>query len=495
MWPDSMQQMRRLYVSLVIAILGLFVLLRCRRLTHYGLWFDETFSLYAARLGWRDLVGFVAKDVVHPPGFYLLLKVWVGLGGSALIWLKLLPLTAALLSIVFFVRLACELRLSKAEFGLAFFLISVNAYLIYYAQELRMYSALLCLTLWSLALFMRLTKDGAYRFPISLFLVNLLLIYTHYYGWLIVATQWCYLLLWRRNRLPQYSVGVFGLFVCYLPWVFLVTKTLIAKGGLAQNLQWLSRPQVSDVVWYYAMLNGTHRLAGTTAVGLIIFSFPVVVWLFNAARHPAESDLSLLKPLLFFSFIPVGFAFLGSYLLTQSIWGERYLIIASIPYLILISVAINRLPFATVRIVAALLSIAWATTATVAIMKRDDERLNWYSLTATLSKAESGQGKTKLYADSEFVASPIRFALETSGENRFEVIAANDMFGSPTLDIFQAAATENHFWMAFRAAPEETTSLEKKLYARGCHIDSRFFVSTANQRIVYFPVDCPWVTF
>ena len=42
---------------------------------------------HLARLGWRDLVNFVASDVVHPPLFYAVLKLWIGVGGESLLWL------------------------------------------------------------------------------------------------------------------------------------------------------------------------------------------------------------------------------------------------------------------------------------------------------------------------------------------------------------------------------------------------------------------------
>jgi len=66
--------MKPLPNRLFILIVAVFTGVRLWRLTSYGLWFDETFSLHAARLGLPELFKFTTTDIVHPPLFYVLLK-------------------------------------------------------------------------------------------------------------------------------------------------------------------------------------------------------------------------------------------------------------------------------------------------------------------------------------------------------------------------------------------------------------------------------------
>jgi len=47
----------------------LFVGVRLWRLDASCLWFDEVFSVHAARHGWAALLDFVALDLIHPPLF------------------------------------------------------------------------------------------------------------------------------------------------------------------------------------------------------------------------------------------------------------------------------------------------------------------------------------------------------------------------------------------------------------------------------------------
>jgi len=125
------------------------------------------------------------------------------IGGESLQWLRLFPALAAIAALVPFLLLARGLRLGAQETTLALLLAAANGYLVKYAQELRMYSLLLLFTLTSLWLFVRLLNSA--RAPrallFALFFVNLLLVYTHYYGWLVVACEAALLAYSDRRKL------------------------------------------------------------------------------------------------------------------------------------------------------------------------------------------------------------------------------------------------------------------------------------------------------
>ena len=74
-------------------LVALFLGVRLWRLDASCLWFDEVFSVHAARHGWGELLEFVALDLIHPPLFYLLLKVWMAVvgGGEPVWWQRLFP--------------------------------------------------------------------------------------------------------------------------------------------------------------------------------------------------------------------------------------------------------------------------------------------------------------------------------------------------------------------------------------------------------------------
>jgi uncharacterized membrane protein len=204
--------------TLVLTV-GLYVAARLWRLTSYSLRSDEIFSLQAARHDWSGLFAFIANDVVHPPLFYLLLKIWIGAGGESELWLRLFPVLTAVVTIWPFFLLCRELKLRGAEMSTALLLMAVNGYLIYYAQELRMYSLLLLLTVCSLLFFARFfnAANSINRNLIALFAVNLLLVYTQYFGWLVVGLELIFLALQERRKLASFSLSVLALILLFSP--------------------------------------------------------------------------------------------------------------------------------------------------------------------------------------------------------------------------------------------------------------------------------------
>ncbi|MCM3901341.1 MAG: glycosyltransferase family 39 protein, partial [Pyrinomonadaceae bacterium] len=137
-------------VPIFALIAGVFIGARLWGLTASCLWFDEVFSVHATRHEWMSLLGFVAADIVHPPLFYALLKVWISIGGESLLWLRLFPMLTSIAVIIPLFLLCRELHLGATAINLSLLLMAVNGYLIKYAQEVRMYSLLLFLTVCSL---------------------------------------------------------------------------------------------------------------------------------------------------------------------------------------------------------------------------------------------------------------------------------------------------------------------------------------------------------
>jgi 4-amino-4-deoxy-L-arabinose transferase-like glycosyltransferase len=235
----------------------LYVAARLWRLTGSCLWFDEIFGVHAARHTWGGLWSFVAADLIHPPLFYALLKIWVALGGESLQWLRLFPLLASVACLLPFFLLARELRLDRTQASIALLLLAVSGYLIKYAQEVRMYSLLLFFTLGSLWLFVRLLRQSgeARGLLLAVTACNLLLVYTHYYGWLVVGSEAAFLLLENRRRLKPFLLSAAALVLCFAPWVYACAAAARASvGGLAQNIGWIERPGLSEVAQFFALL-------------------------------------------------------------------------------------------------------------------------------------------------------------------------------------------------------------------------------------------------
>ncbi|MFN2455298.1 MAG: hypothetical protein ABR577_13875 [Pyrinomonadaceae bacterium] len=493
---------------------GLFVAARLWHLAAACLWFDELFSVHAARHEWRDLLSFVAADIVHPPLFYLLLKVWITIGGESLLWLRLFPAVAAIATLIPFFFLCRELKLRPAEINLAIVLMGVSGHLIKYAQELRMYSLLLLLTLCSLLLFVRFLNSKSKKRVALLFAVNLLLVYTHYFGWMVIGVEWLALLVWERRKLLLFSAASAGLALFFAPWAYAVVQAGGAKTEkVAQNIGWASRPGLYELAEYYASVSGLldpHRSATWLGgFGALVFGCSVALWLryfFKSNQYEDRHRVRTVKLLLLFSFAPIVFAFSLSYILPQSIWGTRHLIIAVVPYLLLVSVALHRLPLYQVRITALILVGCWSLFAAFLLLVRTDGDYVWCAwevLTRRMIQATpKDSGSVNVYAFEDLVAYHVWFSLDSAHEKRFHVSVVKGVPGQledaayflprrfDEVAVRDATAlSEDKYWVAFReASTNQDSSILEMLSSNGYQVGEGFSVNAYGNKAFLVPV-------
>jgi hypothetical protein len=421
----------RTQLALTALLVALYAAARLRGLTAACLWFDEIFSAHAARHAWGMLWSFAAADLIHPPLFYALLKLWAA-GGESLLWLRLFPALTSILALAPFFLLARELRLTRAETNAALLLAAANGYLIKYAQELRMYSLLLLLTLASLWLFARLLNSGraAPKVFLALGFVNLLLVYTHYYGWLVVACEAAFLLFRERRKLPPFLLTVAGLALLFAPWAAACARASGEGGGLSQNLGWIERPGGAELAQVFALFNEPFYFQQSSAqplyarggalLGLLLVGLPVAALLLNSLRrakgedarhdeagrdgasregvedegardgravdggereehaeHEGERGRDAVIFLAFFSLLPVALAFAASRVLPFSVWGTRHLIVAAAPYHLLAGVALARLRPFWLKASVLVLVCCWLVAVGALTLARDEGEYIW----------------------------------------------------------------------------------------------------------------------
>jgi hypothetical protein len=476
-----------------ILVAALLVAARLWRLTSYGLFGDELFSLWAAGHGWGGLLAAVISDIDHPPLFYLLLKAWIMIGGESVLWLKLFPALTSMAAIIPFFLLCRELRMKPAATNLALALMAVNAYLVLYSQELRMYSLLIFFTAASLWLFVRFfnSAPGAKKIQLALFAANLLLVYTHYYGWLVVGVEFLFLILWGRDRLLSFASAFLALLVCFGPWAYLVTQAAIEKGGLGFPS---NAPGIRDLLWFHESLNGpvsyrwepyldfsTALLIGAPILALL-FDGPIVLWGWGVLKRGEKNQRAHTAAfwlLVLFSFLPLAIVFCASHVMAQAAWATRYLIIAAPSYLILLAVAATRLKPKWVRNAAVTLISAWAALSGF-IELNNREKIAWEPLVHQMIQAEPARsGVTRVYTSDYNVISTIQYYLDKQDESRFEVKFSND----PT------APQESHYWVAILKYRNDTYPLPQSgMVERGFTVVDGLKVETLGPKAYLFPV-------
>jgi hypothetical protein len=421
----------------------LFAAARLWGLADYCLDCDEIWSLKFARADWGELLAAVAADVSHPPLFYLLLKGWIALGGESLVWLRLFPVVTAIACVVPLVLFCRALRFGWAETNLALALLAVNGFLIYYAQQLRMFDLLQFFALCSLWRLVRFTEAEGRRGLVPLTIVNVLLVYSHYWGWVLIGTEGLYLLLVRRDKVLPFALGTLAVALCFMPWVVTVAWAAMHRGSAVAQIQWIAKPEWADLVRFYAKFTGGFRLAGTTAIGMVLFIGPVGVWGWHLFGWHA-----LVKV------VPPVLTFAASHALPQSVWAERQLTFVAAPFLMLVAAAVYRLPRPTLKLVP-LACAGWAMVAGLMAVTGAQPKIAWDRLVADMRQAEPATAT--VYASDPHVAWCLQFYVDEGRETRFRIVTGTEPTGE-------------RFWVAYREPPVRNESLDC-LTARGYRIE------------------------
>ncbi len=323
----------------LISILG--TLLRFYNNTSVALWHDEAFSALYIRYPFSEMMYRIGLDV-HPPLYYLILRLWTTFAGDALFSLRLLSIIFGVLTIWAGFMLAKTAFGSKKLALVAAFFIAINPFQIQYALEARMYTlGTFLVLLASYFLLKALSRDAAssrakYWLGFTLTVAGCL--YTHYYLLFSIAALGLYILYdiiaTRRlkNIVPAVISGA-GVAVLYLPWI----KTFLHQISQVQASYWIppmDRWSVPATLWKMVLggQEARHWVLIITALAALAVSA-----YFLRRVHSQEKWLVFLGLV-----IPFAAAVLIS--MRTNLYLDRYFVFASLYFSILIGAALYKLP-------------------------------------------------------------------------------------------------------------------------------------------------------
>ena len=248
----------------LLFLLAVSLFLRTRALGD-SLWMDEGLSIGIASQPFFDIPAVLQVDG-SPPLYYMLLSLWMDVLGSGPGETQGLSVLIALLAVPGGMWAGWSLFGRRAGLICAA-LCAVNPFLTTYAQETRMYSLMLVLSLLTTAAFLHVFAFGRRRY-LPLFSVLLaLMLYTHNWGLFLAAAAVCALYpclrvsedrdSFRRDVLLGF--GVAGLL--YLPWLPTLIHQVQHTGA-----PWLDPPRFGAPVQIAKSLLG----GGTPTVALLL---------------------------------------------------------------------------------------------------------------------------------------------------------------------------------------------------------------------------------
>ncbi len=230
-----------------------------------SLWMDEGLSIGIASQPLFDIPGVLRLDG-SPPFYYMALSVWMSLVGDGPAETQALSVLVSLIAVPGGLWAGWSLFGRRAGLICAA-LCAVNPFLTNYAQETRMYSLMLVLSLLATAAFLHVFAFGRRRY-LPLFAVLLaLMLYTHDWGLFLGAGLVCALVpCWyvsevRSSFWKDALIGFGFAGLLYLPWLPTLLHQVQNTGA-----PWLNPPNLGAPVQITRSLLG----GGTPTVALLL---------------------------------------------------------------------------------------------------------------------------------------------------------------------------------------------------------------------------------
>ncbi len=183
-------------LGLLVLLCGAFAV-RVYQLDAHGLWYDEAFSYWIAAKDWSGILEFArAPKLEHPPVYYFLLHAWLLAAGSSEFSLRFFSLWWSVLAVAVLYRFTRR-WFSPALARWSVVLAALSPFANVYAQEARMYTLVLCISLLALDYFLRwFHHERGERYAWAAYvLFTTLSISIHYYAALLLLVENLYVLL------------------------------------------------------------------------------------------------------------------------------------------------------------------------------------------------------------------------------------------------------------------------------------------------------------
>jgi len=287
----------------------------------------------------------------------------------------------------------------------------------------------MCIGLFSMWLFARLFFREKSLVP--LVIVNILLVYTHYFGWFVVLSEVVAIQALDRKKLRQ-SIAMLGIVTAsFLPWAAAVWNAAASGSGVGQNIGWMSRPGMKSILQLVLNLIEPFYYQASSAEPMSIFivSLPML-GIATAALAAYFADWKMrdhderkaFKLLTVFIAVPLSIAFTLSWILPHSIWGTRHLISVFVPVLILVAIAISQISISAIRTTAITLIILFSGYAFVSKVVREPQQYVWCAWNDVAMQIQGTGSVEPVYAFEELTAYHLWFALRKTENTKVVLV-------------------------------------------------------------------------
>ena len=445
LFPMNRNLMNSKFIPAFIAILGGFT--RFYNIGLRSLWLDEAITVNLAWSGIRDIILNRASTGIHPPLYFILIRMWILIFGDSEVALRSFSAIFSVISIPFIYAFTKSI-FDPATAVISSLLFALSPFQLYYSQEARMYPLLTFFFILSLYLLNRWTCGefrSEKRILAILSTVNVLSLYTHIYSIFYILSQNIFVFLTKfreRETLKRWIICQLIVAICFLPWVYVIVKNRTPE--VYQGKQTLSLTVIKNSFLEVNLGYVRSIFARGNLLDYIFFFFLIllIIGLFPPYRDKKGFLLTCL-----YIFLPFLLLIVAS--LEKSFFSARYLSPFIIGYFILLARGIRRLRFYPLVSLILLIIVVIDSYAIYNYYHRlDFISQPWRRLVEYIHSKASDK-------DIVLITAPQMYRPFTYYSREKLPYSTIDAFGNVSVDVYRATYSYNRVW--FVIAGEETS--------------------------------------
>jgi hypothetical protein len=286
---------------LILIIIVINLVTKILFLDRESLWLDEASTLNWALHSFSEILRTSLEDP-NGPVYQLLLKVWVGMFGISEFAGRLISAIIGSLIVWPLFLLAKEIFDKKVAL-VAIILATFSNELLFWSHEVRSYTLVVFLAVWSFYFFHRIIKNGKIQDVIWYWLISSVLVFTHLTATMVIVAQFFASFLFIRDKLKHviflYAgmalvTTVFGLWLFNNSWI---------GGG---ETVWAPVPNFQSIVKLLATYFNSERVLYLVGVVLVVFVVALV------AFKTRLGNKKMFFTVLIWGLVPIVITYLGS---------------------------------------------------------------------------------------------------------------------------------------------------------------------------------------
>ena len=302
---------------------------------------DEAFGAFFAQ---RDYAGIIDATIElqepHPVASYFVQRAWLGIAGDLEFALRFPSAWFGVLAVALLLRLAMRLGFRRGPALLAMALLAVSPYAVWHAQDARMYSMSLALTIATVWLGIETLQRQRVAWGLAYTAAAWLALHTHYYAVFVLVALNLFVLTRAifvprtRANLATWIMWQMLVGALYLPWLASAASILGGYGGNGDSPVFAAIMERSLSVFAVGeSMPVEQRLLWAGVAGLLLLIGGLRLLLGTAADR---RNLWLLSLYLAVPVLATWYSAQG-----RPIFNERYLVASAPPFYLLVAAAFD----------------------------------------------------------------------------------------------------------------------------------------------------------